>query len=407
MESIKPNFFINNRANLRSLFKGTAPIVLTASGLLQQNSDISYPFKQDSSFWYLTGINEPDIILVMDRTKEYLILPIRPHFTDVSDGKLDLELISQQSGIKEILDNQEGWRRLSSKLKRSKHVALLSVPPAFAEHFGFYTNPARAHLTNKIKEINSDLSLLDLREHITKLRLIKQPEEIESLNQAIKITTETIKKIQKNVKKYSYEYEVEAVILSEFRKNNSKPAFANGVSTGKNSTAIHYDRGDSELIDGELILLDIGAEINHYSADITRTFAISGKMSKRQKQVFDSVYEVQQFAYSLLKPGVVYQEYESQIEHFMGEKLRELGLITTIDKDSVRQYYPHLTSHFLGLDTHDIGDFDTIFQENMILTVEPGIYIHEEGIGVRLEDDVLITKTGHKILSANLPSSFN
>ncbi len=161
------------------------------------------------------------------------------------------------------------------------------------------------------------------------------------------------------------------------------------------------------LLEGELLLLDIGAEINNYAADITRTFAISGKMTKRQKQVFDSVIEVQQYAFSLLKPGVVYKDYELQIEHFMGEKLRELGLITTIDKGSVRKYYPHLTSHFLGLDAHDVGDYTTAFQENMVITVEPGIYIHDETIGIRLEDDVLITKTGYKILSSNLPSSFN
>ncbi len=407
MESFKPEFFINNRKKLRSLFTGTAPIVLTASGLLQQNSDITFPFKQDSSFWYFTGINEPDIILVIDRTKEYLILPVRPHFTDVSEGKLNVELIAKQSGITEILQNKEGWRKLTAKLKRSKHAAILAALPSYLEHYGFYSNPARATLAGQMKEINPELLFLDLREHITKLRLIKQPEEIESIEQAIKITGDSIKKVHKNISKYNYEYDVDAVIWSEFRSNNSKPGFPNGISTGSNSTAIHYDRGNSKLVKGELILLDIGAEVNHYTADITRTFSISGKMSKRQKQVFDSVLEVQQYSESLLKPGVVYQEYEQKVEHFLGEKLRELGLISTIDKESVRQYQPHLTSHFLGLDAHDVGGFETKFEENMVLTIEPGIYIHEEGLGIRLEDDYIITKAGLKRLSSNLPSSFN
>lgn len=407
MEPLKAEFFINNRAKLKTLFRGTAPIVITANGLLQQNSDITFPFKQDSSFWYLTGIDEPSIILVIEKNGEYLILPNRPKFTDVSEGKIDLELLSKQSGIKEVLNNQEGWRRLSSKLKRSKHAAVLPAPPPYLDDQAFFSNPARAYLNNKIKEINQDLAFLDLRKHIIQLRIIKQPEEIASISAAIKITSDTIKKIVKSISKYKFEYDVEAEILAEFKSSNSKLAFANGVSTGKNSTAIHYAKGDSELVQGQLLLVDIGAEVNHYAADITRTFPISGKMTKRQKQVFDSVSDVQQHAYSILKPGIVYKEYELQIEHFMGEKLRELGLISTIDKESVRKYFPHLTSHFLGLDAHDVGEYEAEFKENMVLTVEPGIYIPEEGLGIRLEDDVLITKDGNKILSANLPSSFN
>lgn len=407
MKPIKAEFFINNRARLRLLFTGTAPIVLTAAGLLQQNGDMTLPFRQDSSFWYFTGIDEPGIILVMEKNKEYLILPNRPRFNDVAEGALDLEKLSASSGIKEILDNQEGWRRLNSRLKRLKHVAVLPALPSYIEDHAFYTNPARAHLSSKIKESNADISFLDLRRHIIKLRLIKQPEEIESIKAAIKITSDTISKIAKNVSKYKFEYEVDAFLLSEFRRHNSTYAFTNVVSSGKNSTAIHYGKGDDPLNSGDLLLVDVGAEVNHYAADITRVIPISGKMSKRQQQVFDSVSEVQEHAYSLLKPGVVYKEYESQIEHFMGEKLRELGLISTIDRDSVRKYFPHLTSHFLGLDTHDIGEFTTVFRENMVLTVEPGIYIHEEGLGIRLEDDVIITKTGIKNLSDNLPSSFN
>jgi Xaa-Pro aminopeptidase len=388
------DFFINNRARLRSLFEGTAPIVITANGLLQQNGDMAFPFKQDSSFWYFTGINEPDLILVMDKSRDYIILPLRPHFTDIAEGQLNLADMSAKSGIKLILDNQEGWRKLSSKIKRSKHAAIVPPPLAYIEHYGFFTNPARSHLKNKLKELNSDISFLDISKHIAKLRLIKQPVEVDSINQAIKITADAIKKITKNISKYRYEYEIDAAILYEFKRNNSSCAFTNVVSVGKNSTAIHYAKGDSELLNNELLLMDVGAEINHYAADITRTIAISGKMTKRQGQVFDSVSEVQQYAYSLLKPGVIYKEYD-------------LGLITTIDRDSVRKYYPHLTSHFLGLDAHDVGDFMTSFQENMLITVEPGIYIPEEGIGVRLEDDILISADGYKNLSANLPSSFN
>jgi Xaa-Pro aminopeptidase len=407
LEEIKSEFYINNRQRLRSLFTGTAPIVLTANGAIQQTSDMTYPFRQDSSFWYFSGLDEPGAILVIEKTKEYIILPNRPKFTDIEEGELDISSIIDQSGITEILDYQEGWRRLSNKIKRAKHAAILPAPPAYIESYGFYTNPARAQLQAKLKEINEEISFLDIRKHIVKLRLIKQPIEIESIENAIYITANVIKKVQKRISKYEYEYEVDAFILSEFRRVNSKPAFTNIVSTGINSVAIHYNKGDTKLSETNLILLDIGAETNHYAADITRTFSIGEKISKRQKQILNAVVDVQQYAYSIIKPGVVYIDYENKIEQYMGEKLRELGLINSIDTDSVRKYFPHLTSHFLGLDPHDVGDRDTVFQENMVITVEPGIYIHEESIGIRIEDDVLITKDGIRILSVGLPSTFN
>jgi Xaa-Pro aminopeptidase len=156
-----------------------------------------------------------------------------------------------------------------------------------------------------------------------------------------------------------------------------------------------------------LLLIDVGAEFNHYAADITRTIAVSDKVSKRQRQVYESVHDVQQFAFGLLKEGLELRSYEEQIEHYMGEQLRVLGLISTIDKESVRKYYPHSTSHFLGLDPHDVGDYTLPLQENMVITVEPGIYIPEEGIGVRIEDDVVITKESYRNLSDNLPTTFN
>jgi Xaa-Pro aminopeptidase len=152
-----------------------------------------------------------------------------------------------------------------------------------------------------------------------------------------------------------------------------------------------------------LLILDVGAEVEHYAADITRTFSLSGRPSSRQQAVHAAVSEVQQYAFSLLKPGVMMREYEQQIEQFMGEKLRELGLIKTIEHDEVRKFYPHATSHFLGLNVHDVGEYDRPFEAGEVLTVEPGIYIQQEGIGVRVEDDVLLTPNGIKILTDKLP----
>jgi Xaa-Pro aminopeptidase len=180
-------------------------------------------------------------------------------------------------------------------------------------------------------------------------------------------------------------------------------AFEPIVAGGPRACTLHNVANSGKLSADELVLMDVGAEIEHYAADITRTISLNGSPSRRQQAVHAAVLEVQEFALGLLKPGILLKEYEQQIEHFMGEKLRELGLIKIITHDGVRAYYPHATSHFLGLNVHDVGEYDRPLEPGVVMTVEPGIYIASEGIGVRIEDDVLVTPKGPKILSSKLP----
>jgi Xaa-Pro aminopeptidase len=205
--------------------------------------------------------------------------------------------------------------------------------------------------------------------------------------------------------KYAQEYEIEADLTRGFRRRGAMGhAFEPIVAGGERACTLHNVANNGQLSSDELLLLDVGAEVRHYAADITRTYSI-GTPSRRQQAVFDAVLEVQQFAFSLLKPGALLKENEQQIEQFMGEKLRELGLIKNIEHDEVRKFYPHSTSHFLGLNVHDIGDYSRPLEPGMVLTVEPGMYIPDEKIGVRIEDDVLITDDGYEILTDRLPRS--
>lgn len=406
MESIfSSEFFAGNRQRLRELFTGTAPIVVPANGLLQRGADSTYAFAQDANFWYLTGIDEPDLILIIDRDKEFLVVPERSASRQAFDGRLSATELSKRSGIKTIYDDKQGWDKLSKRLNKVKHVATVAVPPAYVEHYGFYTNPARAAVINRLKEVKSDLELLDLSPHLARLRMIKQPVEIEAIQRAIDITAAGIKEAtkQSKLKSYANEYQVEAELTRAFRRRGSSGhGFEPIVASGKRACVLHNVANSGDLLSDELLLIDVGAEVDHYSADITRTIAI-GNPSKRQQAVYNAVLEVQEFALSLLKVGVMLKDYEQQIEHFMGEKLRELGLIKTISQEAIREFYPHATSHFLGLNVHDIGDYNRPLEANVVLTVEPGIYIPKEGIGVRLEDDVLITARGPKVLSRKLP----
>ena len=406
-DTLGSDFFAGNRERLRQLFTGTAPVVVTANGRLQRAGDEAYSFHQDRSFWYLTGIDVPDVVLVMDKGREYLIVPEREAVRVAFEGAVDNELLTRQSGIKEIVGSKEGWKLLESRLKKVQHVATLAASPKYFDTFGLYTNPARAELIQRMKEFNPAVELLDLRKHLARMRMVKQPVELEALQRAIDITVESLKEITKPVKlaSYAYEYELEADIFRGFRRRGADGhAFTPIVAGGPRATALHYDANNAALASDELVVLDVGASFDHYAADITRTVSLNGKPSRRQQQVHEAVCQAQDYAFSLLKPGVHLREYEKALEAFVGEKLRELGLIQSITSEAVRsQYFPHATSHFLGLDTHDSGDYDEPLKVGTVLTVEPGIYIKEESLGVRIEDDVLITEDGCEVLSKKLP----
>lgn len=395
-------FFAGNRRRLQELFAGKAPIVLTANGLLQRNGDTNFKFRQDSNFWYLTGLDIKDAILVIDQEKEYLILPDIGPVDEVFAAPHNLELIAEQSGIRIIIDQKTGWKKLGSRLRRVKHVATLGAYPAYNEHYSMYSNPARASLIAKMKTANPELELLDLREHLARMRVIKQPAEIKAIQKAVNITVATLKNVERKLPKYINEYEIEADLTYGFRKRGALGhAFSPVVASGPRSCHLHYEDNNHAIDGSRHIYIDTGAEVDHYAADITRTYYLASP-SKREAAVVNAVKDVASYAMSNLKPGISIRENEKLVEHYMGEKLRELGLIKSITKESVRKFYTHACSHYLGLDAHDVGDYDSPLQPGMVLTVEPGIYIKDENFGVRIEDDVLVTKKGLKILSKNL-----
>ncbi len=405
MESyFSSNFFSNNRLKLRQLFMGTAPIVITANGILQRGGDSVMPFVQDANFWYLTGIDLPDIILVIDKNDDYLIVPELNPIMEFFDGAIDIDFLAKRSGITNIYYKNEGIKKLEARLKKVKHLATLSAMPIYQENYHFYANPARRHLIHLIKSFQPNINFLDLSNHLTRLRVIKQPEELLALQRAIDITIGAIKSSMTPSKlvKYKSEYELEAN-LSKFIRNQGAlgHAFEPIVAGGAKACILHSINNQSLLRPNDLVLVDMGAEVEHYAADITRTYII-GSPSKRQREVHQAVIDVQDYALSQIKPNVLPKDYEHKVELYMGEKLRELGLIKTITSENVRKYYPSATSHFLGLDVHDVGEYQRPLPVGAVLTVEPGIYIREEGIGVRIEDDVLLDEPTNKILSKKL-----
>lgn len=393
-------FFAGNRTRLGQAYDGDL-IVITANGLLQRAADSSYRFSQDANFWYLTGIDEPDIVLVMDAGDEYLILPEKSDYQKVFDGSAAKSALVKRSGVKKVYEYDEGWERLGSRLKKTRRLATIMPPPAYVDFYGMYTNPARAALLKKLTSHRNGLKTDDLVAPLIKQRVIKQPEEIAALRSAIDITAASLEDAFKQ--EYKHEYELEAEITAGFRRRGaSGHAFAPIVAAGKKACTLHNVSNDSPIGKNELVVVDVGAEVEHYAADITRT-VVFGSPSARQQAIYDAVLETQNFAINLLKPGVSFAEYREQTDNFLGEKLRQLGLIKSVSQKNLRKYYPHSISHFLGLNVHDVGDYGQPLQAGMVLTVEPGIYVAKEGIGVRIEDDILITENGSEVLSGKLP----
>ncbi len=393
-------FHTKVRAKLRKQVKNEL-IIITGNSFMQLSNDRTFPFEQDSHFFYLTGSMEPEVMLVIDGELEYLVIPERDVVRTAFEGAIDTKAMMAVSGITIVKTAPEAWKELTARILQLNTVATVEAPPEYIEHYEMFTNPSRSRLLQQIRNIHSEVTIDDLRPQITAQRMIKLPYEIKMIKQAIKETTKLFKAIERIRNKATYEHELWAEISKVTIKNQLTNAYEPIIASGKNALTLHYVKNNAPLDKTSMLLLDIGLRYQGYSADITRT--ISFAPSQRQQEVFDAVKAVHAFAVATLTPGITMKEYELEVQQYMGEQLVKLGLITEINKDSVRQYYPHATSHFLGIDVHDVGDYEQPFAPGMVLTVEPGIYIPEENIGIRLEDDVQIIKTGAKVLSDALP----
>lgn len=395
-------FFAGNRRALVARVQADVPIVATANGLLQRGADSSYAFSQDANFWYLTGIDEPDITLVVDGDDTFLIVPARDMSRATFDGSIDEKQLAERSGVTKIVDEVTGWKHLGAILEKSSRVATPAAAPNYLQQYGMYANPSRARLIEQMQQHVPELTVIDIRADLAHMRMYKQAPELLALQRAIDITAETLNEVTAKARlaAYRHEYELEAAISHGFRSRGAAGhSFEPIVAGGKNACVLHNVANNDALNTGDMIVCDVGAEVEHYAADVTRTVAAK-KRSARQQAVYDAVREVQAFGLELLRPGADLRTFEDKVAARMGKHLKALGLITRSDHESVRKYFPHATSHFLGLNVHDVGDYTRPLKPGVVLTCEPGIYIPEEGIGVRIEDDVLITEKGNRVLSA-------
>lgn len=377
-------------------------IILSGHTQVQRSNDAAFNFEQEANFWWLTGIESPDWWVIIDSTKHksWLVMPNVGDVHQIFDGSLSADQARSISGITDIISDEQAQAFLWGEAKKNRTVYTLGEDPHVA-HYDFALNPAPVKMIEKLKGMFDDVK--DCRHDLAELRAIKQPAEIQSIRDAIELTIQGFEKVKSIINDYSFEYEIEAEFDYYFRKNGaSGHAYDPIVAAGKNACTLHYSKNRDKLVDGELILLDVGARMNGYPADITRTYAY-GDVSERHKAVHKEVEMAHHQIIQLLRPGLSVKAYFSSVDEIMHQALKNVGLLKK--ESDYRKYFPHSISHGLGIDVHDSLGGPETFQPGMILTVEPGIYIPEEGIGVRIEDDILITATGHENLSKALPTS--
>ncbi|MDB5181025.1 MAG: pepP [Candidatus Saccharibacteria bacterium] len=387
------------RKKLSKIVHG-APIVITAFSAVQQTNDGSAPFVQESSFFWLTGIAEPHWQLIIFGDKSWLISPAKTAIQRTFDGGMSADEAQKISGIKYV-NYEDDYEGLLKKIAL-KHTAVYTVfKHPHSKYYDFALNPAYQKLHKQLRPIFSELR--NCRQEVAKLKAIKTAEEIELIKQAIAISVEGFNNVQEKLATARFEYEIEATLSYAFRVAGSQGhAYEPIVAMGKNACTLHYIENNDALPSNGLVLIDAGAKVGGYAADITRTYAI-GTPSEREKNVHAEVEQAHQAIIELIKAGVSLKDYQKQVETIMKQALKNLNLLNK--PEDYDRYFPHAISHGLGIDVHDsLGGYDT-FQPGMVLTVEPGIYIPEEKIGVRIEDDILVTSAGNVNLSAALPTS--
>ena len=376
-------------------------LIMTGFTKLQDTGDTAHMFRQEPNFWYLTGIEYPDWQLVVDdrQDKTWLIAPDVDAIHQLFDGGLHFDEAKKISGVDEVVTRTEGVALIESLSEKHDVVHTMGAP-SYAEYVDFSLNPAPDLLRRKLKRQFKEVK--DCQEGLSRLRAIKKPEEITAIKNATRISMAALEKTAARIASCRHEYEIEAELVYAFRRQNAEHAFDPIVASGKNACTLHYTANDSILQKDNLLLIDIGARHQYYSGDITRTFA-TGDLTERQKAVHGTVQNALQEISLLLRPGLPTKRYAAAADEIMRSALLSLGLMKDKkDTDRFRKYFPHAISHGLGLDVHEsLGGYKE-FMPGMVVTVEPGIYIPEEEIGVRIEDDIVITENGTKNMTAGL-----
>ncbi len=421
--------FSKRRRELMDHMRGGVAILPTAP-VRTRNRDVDFPFRPDSDFYYLTHFPEPEAVavLVPGRPHGEFILFCRdknPEKETWEGRRTGVDGAQEQYGADDAFPIDDIDDILPGLLEnREKVFCSMGRNPEFDHRLMSWVNEVRAKARNGV---HAPGEFVDLDHILHEMRLIKRPEELRLMRKAAKISARAHRQAMIACRPAAMEYEIEAELLYEFAKGGSRsPAYPPIVGGGANSCILHYTENSEELKDGDLLLIDAGAEVDGYAADITRTFPVNGKFGDTQKAVYEVVLEAQLAAIAKVRAGNHWNEPHDTAVRILAQGLRDLGLLKgdvdgLVENGDYKRFYMHRTGHWLGMDVHDVGDYKVsdswrLLEPGMVLTVEPGLYIAAGNkdipcefwnIGVRIEDDVLVTRDGNEVLSHEAPKTIS
>lgn len=401
-------FFENNRKRYFDKIERNSMTVLFSGRETQQTGDQDYTFEVNRNFYYLTGINQPNVILCMIKgqasTRTALFLEENdPVLVKWVGKKLEKSEASAISGINSVFylpdfDNFI-YGSLNQTRKNTDTIEYMYCDLERRPYDGYSTKGLE--FAKSIKDKYVQLQVKNAYNVLIGLRMYKTEEEIDLIKASIATTKGGIESLMSHAREGLYEYQLESYFDHYIKFNGQKNvSFHTIAASGKNATVLHYNANNTVIKNDQLILFDLGCCTEHYISDISRTFPVGGKFSPRQKEIYQSVLNVNKKCIEFLKPGLSWADYNNYANKLIAEELIKLGLIT--DAKDFNKYYYHSIGHFIGLDTHDPGLHEFKFAPGMVMTVEPGIYVEEEGIGVRIEDNILITEDGCINLSKDI-----
>jgi Xaa-Pro aminopeptidase len=415
-QQIDSNLFIKNRKKFTAEMKPKSVAIFNSNDIYPISADSTIPFQQHRDIFYLSGVDQEESILLLfpdapyEHQREMLFLrETNEHIAVWHGEKLTKQHAFEVSGIKTVHWLQDFEKVLFEVMTYTETMYINSN-----EHYRatIETETREARFVKWWKEHYPAHNVAKSNPILQRLRSVKEKEEIDLIQHACNITEKGFRRLLPFVKPGVTEYEIEAELIHEFIRNRSKGfAYTPIIASGKNANVLHYIENNQQCKDGELILLDVAAEYANYSSDLSRTIPVSGRYSERQKAVYNAVLRVKKEATKLLVPGGLWKEYHLEVGKIMTSELLGLGLLDKADVQNenpewpaYKKYFMHGTSHHLGLDTHDYGLLHEPMKANMVFTVEPGIYIPEEGFGIRIEDNVVVRETGEPLnLMRNIP----
>ncbi len=385
-----------NQARLVEAVGSEATVILFSGVAPKMSADMQYRFVVNRNFYYITGIDEPYLIYLLHKGVSYLFIERADELHEKWVGKkIDYLRANFKSGIENIYFLEDFYRFVYENIPQGETLYLDLETDQFNQH------PTVAE--RQVLRFGSDYEIEDVYPILTKLRMIKSDLEIKEIKKAIAITKQAFENVMKNMVPDVRESHYEADFDYILKRYNVPAAFDSIVASGVNATILHYVTNNKFSKKGDLVLFDFGATSNLYCADISRTIPVTGKYSERQKEIYQIVLNAQQVMLEKVRPGVALPELNQAVISYYQKALKEIGLIE--DEADVSQYYYHNVSHLLGLDTHDVGGREVVLEAGMVITCEPGLYIKEEEIGIRIEDDILVTDDGYENLSLDIMRS--